>query len=48
VMLGGKAFSSEYRDQSFITSIYPLTGASQVCGDSHNVIRNISVELQMS
>jgi len=30
------------------TSIYPLTGASQGCGDSHTVIHNISVELQTS
>jgi len=30
------------------TSIYPLAGASQGCGDSHNIMRNISVELQMS
>jgi len=30
------------------TSIYPLRGASQGCGDSHNKIHNIPVELQMS
>ena len=35
----------QFRVQSFITSIYPLTGASQGCGDSHDVIRNISFEL---
>jgi hypothetical protein len=30
------------------TSTYPLTGASQGCGDSHNIIHNMSVELQTS
>jgi serine/threonine protein kinase len=30
------------------TSIYPFTGASQACGDSHNIIHNISVELLTS
>jgi hypothetical protein len=29
------------------TSIYPFTGASQRCGDSHNTMSNISVELHM-
>jgi len=28
--------------------IYPFTGTTQGCGDSHNIIYNISVELQMS
>jgi len=26
--------------------MHPFTGASQVCGDSHSIIHNISVELQ--
>jgi len=29
-------------------SIYPFTGTTQGCGDGHNVIYNISFELQMS
>ena len=29
-------------------SIYPFTGTTQGCGESHNIIYNISVELQMS
>jgi hypothetical protein len=38
-------------DDEFIhvfISIYPFTGTTQGCGDSHNTIYNISVELQMS
>ena len=29
-------------------SRYPFTGATEGCEDSHNIIHNISVELQMS
>ena len=29
-----------------VTSIYPITGASQGCENNHNIVHNISVELQ--
>ena len=39
-----------YNMNSFIPlfSIYPSTGTTQGCGNSHNVLYSVSVKLQMS